>query len=306
MSFNIFASVDNSKFRGQIYKKSDLTQCLKDYDTALKNVETVVGYKIIDGGCSDYGSDALRLEFDYVHPVGSGIQQIEAKFSDLDSCRKANLKASEDISLSENQFVYSFCQNTTLTIHYINTSHTVARSLPKFGKFDSLEGCVSFLADLTNKAKKFKMTSVISKCDEYLSGSAGKKYFVPSFNYVSNFKVEMKVIAGKISDKCSANRPDIEQTFMQNNIDLVSVSCLSPLNYEQGEQEIIMYLIPRNGKYITDYEGIMTNSMQTCEAKLDKIVRTFEVSGQEVLYSYCKKISELQFRPIATYIKILE
>lgn len=306
VSFGAFANADISKYQGHIYKKAEYDLCLKDYDVITKNVDSVEGFTVLSGGCLNYGRDNFRVEFDYIHPLASEVENYPITLTDEAACLGSIKKAQDEMLASGNHFVTAYCEGKVLNTQFVDTTRSIVRSLNKLGNFNSQPACLNFIADLTAKARADKMTSFMSYCQKY--EFSGKTYFAPVFNYISFYEIEMNVINGKTvasSSACLNDRVSVEQNFSSNDIKVVYAFCSGTMTAE-NTQETILYLKPKNGRYITVYEGVVLNSQEVCETQLNSIMSGLEHSGESVLYGHCRKLNATSFVPSITYLKTIK
>lgn len=309
LSLSAYADDDISKFTGHTYKKAEYDLCLRDYDTITKNISSVDGLTVLAGGCLEYGRDNFRIEFDYIHPLATEVENYIVTFADETACPKFIKQAEQELLASGNHFVASYCEGKDLNTLFVDTTRSIVRSLNKLGKFNSQIECLNFIADLTTKAKANKMTSFLSYCQDTKYDSTAKIYFTPVFNYISYFEIEMGLINGKTvatQSTCADNRVNVEQNFSSNDIKIVYDYCAGAMTIDQNLQEIILYLKPKNARYIVEYEGVAAKSQEACEIQLNSIINGLENAGQKVLYGYCKKINDKNFKPSISYLKTIE
>lgn len=297
-----YASADISQFKGHIYKKAELDQCLKDFDVVTKNVSSVSSYTVLSGSCLEVGKDAVQMQFDYLHPLASPVDTFEAEYADAQTCAATLSQAKTEITASGNTFVSTYCEGKALKLHFIDTTRSVTRTLSRLGKFNTQAECLNFVNELSVKAKSLKMFSLLSTCQNNM----------PVFNYVSHFDLEMGVINGKTvtsAAACTNNSVAVSENFSAKNVKLVYSFCSNTVSYEPAVQEVVLYLVPKNvGKYITEYNGVSFNNKEMCEAQLGSVIRGIESSGDGVLYGHCQKLGTVSFtyRPQITYIKSIQ
>lgn len=303
-----YASADISQFRGQFYKKAEYDVCLKNFDVVTQKVNAVQGYTVLSGGCLEYGKDTFRMEFDYLHPLASYVENYPVELENEKTCQNYLAAAQNEMVASGNQFVTAYCQGKVLNTHFIDTTRSIVRSLNRLGKFNSLVECSNFLADLTNKASALRMTSFMSLCIATKYDATEKVYYRPVFNYISYYETEMGLITGKLvpSVASCANNMNVEQNFSKNNVKVVHSYCSGTMSWEQTTQETVLYLKPNSGRYIAEYSGVVMNSKQTCETQLENVIRGIESTGEGVLYGFCQKVGEKHFKPSVTYIKTIK
>lgn len=309
VSFGAFASSEISNYQGHTYKKAEYDLCLNDYDMITKNVDSAAGYTVLSGGCLEDGSGNFKMQFDYIHPLASEIKNFSVPLSNEAACLSSIKKAQAEILSSGNYPVATYCEGKELNTQFIDTTHSIVRSLNKLGKFNSFMECSNFLSELTNKAKASKMISLMSSCQEIKYDYTGTVYFNATFNYISYFEIELGLINGKSvasQSACAEGRLKVEQNFASSDIKIVHAYCTGAMTSEQSTQESILYLIPKNGRYITSYEGLTLNSSEDCETQLNSITSGLEHAGNKVLYGFCKDMGGKKFRPSITYVKTIE
>lgn len=303
-SLSAFASSDISKFRGQVYAKADFDLCLQDYDLTIRNMESQAGFSVLDGGCVASGRENFRMEFDYLHPLAKEVEFLSVKFSDQAICKKSIETSKKELLASGNVFITSYCEGSQLTNHFIDTTYSVVRSLTKLGKFHTEGECLNFISDLSAKGKVHKIHPFMSYCEK------NDTYFLPVFNFMSVFSVDVAVISGKTSataSECSQSRNEVESNFSNNKVKIVAAFCAETLNNEKSFQETILYIKPHKElRFVQEYSGVVESTQEACEAKLDSIVSTFNASGTAVIYSFCKPTGMKAYKPVISYIKVLE
>lgn len=308
LAFNVLADTNISNFTGKIYLKEDLNSCLSDYDSIQKNMNKVDGFTILDGGCLDYGQKHTRLEFNYMHPLAKRIDTFKSELRDEATCESKLQQAQNEIIASGNIYINAFCSRHELKLNFVDITYSTVNTLRNLGRLNAKSTCENLIADLNKNAKAVNAFSLLSYCKEVSYGIAAVTYYIPVFNYVSFYEIDIELIKGKSSmaqGSCLNNAQRIAANFANNDVKIIHTYC-SDNSADSTQQENILYLKPKLPKYITEFKGVVLNDANTCEVQLENIVSALENSGSGVLYSQCMKIGEKRYRANVNYVKVLD
>lgn len=293
-----------TSYKGETYKAEMLFRCESDFLKMTQRMESVEGFKVIDGGCTPMmNAKYYKLQFNYLHPFTKRLDTDKVTISDDKECEKINSTIENKISQAGNVYVHSYCERNELKINQIDLTYSLMREMNKLGKFSSLNMCQSFLKTFENKASKSNVFVIASDCKKQSIYNSDVTYYSPSANVLANHKLNLQAIKGRVVNtlnNCEIANEDTRRNFSIAGVNLVHSYCD---NSNNSFQEYMIYLKPELPYFIEEYRSIPTTSMNSCVDSIERIESTLLSVDKKILYSYCKEIREDLFKPMVTYLK---
>jgi hypothetical protein len=301
---------DVSQFKGRNYTKDQTRVCEQDLADIKKTLSGVEGFSVLNGGCLTTAPETISLRFDYLHPLASRIENFSASYTNVSSCGAANVSARRELLASGNLFVASHCEDTQLTTHFINTNHSVLRSIGNLGTFSDPSDCSATLALLASQAEKFEIHPFMLQCLKKTYNDGKQTVFDATFNYIASYDTELAAIPGETHDsysECGLQHEELVKTFADNHVSLVYDSCARAAPLGEKVQRTILYMKPQGTlKLVTNYTGFLVENQSACELQLSKITQKLNESGQNVLYGFCSKAGDKNFWPSVSYLRPIQ
>lgn len=293
-----------TSYKGETYKAEMLFKCESDFLKMTQRMESVEGFKVIDGGCTPMmEAKFYKLQFNYLHPFTKRLDTDKVSISNDKECEKINSTIENKISQAGNVYVHSYCERNELKISQIDLTYSLMRGMNKLGKFSTLNMCQSFLKTLENKASKSKAFVITSDCKKQSNYNSDVTYYSPIANILANHKLELQVIKGRAVNtlsNCEIANEDTRRNFSIAGVNLVHSYCDDSNN---TFQEYMIYLKPDLPYYIDEYRAIPATSINSCIDSLERIKSALLSVDKKILNSYCKEIRENLFKPMVTYLK---
>jgi hypothetical protein len=303
MSTYLFANF--TSFNGDTYKKDQLSKCESDFLKITQSIESVDGFKVIDGGCVSLHSDKyFKLKFNYLHPITKRIETDKRALSSKEVCERKNTTIENKIFQAGNVYVHSYCENNNLIINQIDMTYSLTRDMDNLGTFLEKKACESFLKRIENSTKKVNAHVVVSECIKLQRYNSDLITYRPVVSILANHQIDIKLLQGKKLDAITS----CDQATMNTNRNFTDAGVKLVLNYcvngsENSVKEYVLYLNPKAPKYVDDYRSIAATSMSTCLESLERIESALLSINKNVLYGYCKKINDKLFMPKVTYLR---
>jgi hypothetical protein len=298
------ASANFTTYRGETYKADLLNKCESDFKKMSQRIESVEGFKVIDGGCiSLFEGKQFKLEFNYLHPLTKRLEVEKIVVSTNKVCEKLNAQIENKITSAGNVYIHSYCNKNELNINQIDLTYSIMRDLTDLGTYNTYNACDQFLQNFEMKANSKKVFVIAADCKKIIIRNGNTSFYRPIVKINSHHKIEIEMIKGtKINtlSGCDLASETTQNRFSKANVSLVMSYCD---NNEDHFQEHILFIKPDLPYFVTDYRSLKTTSMQECKDSLARIEMAIESINQDVLYSYCKKISDKHFNPIVKYVK---
>lgn len=293
-----------SSYKGETYKADMLFKCESDFLKMTQRMESVEGFKVIDGGCTPImDAKYYKLQFNYLHPFTKRLDTDKVTILNDKECEKINSTIENKISQAGNIYVHSYCEKNELKISQIDLTYSIMREINRLGKFNSLNMCKSFLKTFENKASKSKVFVITSYCKKQSIYNSDITFYSPSVNLLAYHKLNLQILEGKTSNtlsSCGIAIEDTRRNFSIAGVNLVHNYCD---NSNNSFQEYMIYLRPELPYSIQEYKSIPTTSMNSCIGSVERIESVLLSVDKKILYSYCKEIREDKFKPIITYLK---